>query len=295
MRVTNGQIYRAQIQEMRRTSEDNYEAQRTAASGRRLERPSDDPRATEQSLLLRETRAGLNQGSEKILHAKNEMAIQEEAIATMTHLIARAQELAVAMASETTTANARIAAATELTEIKGSLLNAANARFGDKRVFSGLQTSTDAFDSAGVYQGDTTVQNITLASGVSVQLTIDGSDVLSGTGSGPDVITDLDNLIAAMTANNTAGIQTGVGQMDLAVDHLTHYRSLVGSRMSMIIKLDEHLTAQSLAHTVEISALEDADAVEAFTELTRTQQAFEAALQVSAASRVENPFNTLLY
>ncbi|HCP44560.1 MAG TPA: hypothetical protein DIU15_00765 [Deltaproteobacteria bacterium] len=293
IRVTSTQFFRLQLESMRRAGKDAFAAQAVASSGRRLNVASDDPVGAQQSILLRSLRSDLDTAREKINLVTSELGVQEEALASMTDTVSRLRELAVQMASDSMSAGERLNASIEVTELKKSLIVKGNTRLGDKRLFAGQQTGTDPFDALGNYLGDATAVNVSLPQGATVQVTIRGDDVLRGASGGPDIIQEVDNFIVALNTNNVAGIQNAVDQMAQGVDLLVAQRSQVGSRMQLSQNLDTYFSTLEGGLTQEISRVEDADAVEAFTELNRTQQAFEAAMQVSAASRQPNVFEIL--
>lgn len=293
IRVTSTQFFRLQLESMRKAGKDAFSAQATAATGRRLNVASDDPVGAQQSLLLRSLRSDLSTARQKMDRANSELALQEQAISSMTDSVSRLRELAVQMANETMSANDRLAASAEVTQIKDSLIAQGNTRLGEKRLFGGQQTGADPFDALGAYLGDATAVNVSLPQGATVQVTIRGDDLLRGASGGPDIIQEVDNLITALNANNTAGIQNAVDQMAQGTDLLVNQRSLVGGRMQLMQSLDTHFSSVESSLSHDISKVEDADAIEAFTELNRTQQAFEAAMQVSAASRQPNVFELL--
>jgi len=293
IRVTSTQFFRLQLESMRKAGRDAFAAQATAATGRRLNVASDDPVGAQQSILLRSLRADLTTARNKMDRANSELAMQEQAISSMTDSLSRLREIAVQMANDTMSATDRLGAAAEVTEIKQSLIAQGNVQMGEKRLFGGQLTGADPFDALGNYLGDATAVNVSLPQGVSVQVTLRGDDVLRGASGGPDIILEVDNLITALNSNNTPGIQTAVDQMGQGIDLLVNQRSLIGGRMALIENLDAYFSTVEAGATRDISAVEDADAIEAFTELNRTQQAFEAAMQVSAASRRPNIFEML--
>jgi len=291
--MTPAQLFRSQIRNMRRSRNESFEAQQVAASGRRLNKPSDSPVGAQRSVVLRELRSDVSVARNKMDLAHSELATAEAAIADMTTVISRLKELSVQMASEVMTVNDRNNALVEVTALKDVVIAQGNSRFGEKRLFAGQLTGADPFDALGNYLGDATAVTVQLAQGASTQVTLRGDDVLRGASGGPDIILEIDNLITALGANNTAGIQNAADLMGQSVDHLVNQRTQLGGRMTQLNNLDNYFSTLELNVARDVSNIEDADAVEAFTEVTRTQHAFEVAMQVSAASRMQNIFELL--
>lgn len=293
MRVTAAQVYRSQLQRTRRKNAEAFEAQEKAISGRRLLRPSDDPGGAARSVRIREMRGDIGTARGKIDTVEKELLHQEQALGSMTNLLSRARELAVQMANPTASAGDRASAAVEIDQIQSGIIAMANTRIGDKRVFAGSQTGGDAFDTAGNYLGDSNTLSVQAHLTATVQVTLAGDSLLRGTGGGPDIIAALDDLEAALNANNLTDIQGSLTDLDDSTDWIIQQRSLVGSRMQLVGKLDTHLENLEVNLVQEQSDIEDVDVVEAFSDVVRTKQAFEAALQVTSAARVSNVFEML--
>jgi flagellar hook-associated protein 3 FlgL len=293
MRISASQTYRAQLEAMRQKGKDSFEAQKTAASGRRLLTPSDDPAGMQRTNLLRAMRSDLDVGRGKINIAQGELNAADHALGGMTSALSRLRELAVQMSSDTMGAPERSAAATEVEQIRSTLISLGNSRHGDKRLFAGRLTDTDPFAADGTYQGDSVGVSVTLANVTSVQVTIPGDELLRGATGGPDVLADVDAFATALATDDTAGIRQALTDLDAAMEHITDQRSLVGFRMNIASRMDVHFDSAEIGLIQEISEIEEADPVQAFSDVIRTQQAFEQAMQVSVASRTQNIFQML--
>ena len=125
------------------------------------------------------------------------------------------------------------------------------------------------------------------------EVTLDGGALLRGTGGGPDIISTLTDLETALNADDQTAIQRTLTNLDEGTDWIIQQRSLVGSRMQLVSTLDTHLENLEVNLVQEQSDVEDADVVEAFSDVVRTKQAFESALQVTSAARVSNVFEML--
>ncbi len=293
MRVTAAQVYRSQLRQTRNKSSDAFEAQAKAISGRRILRPSDDPAGAARSVRIREMRGDIGTARGKIDTVNDELLHQEQALGSMTNLISRARELAIQMANPTASAEDRDSAAVEIDQLHSGLIALANTRLGDKRLFAGSQTNADAFDTSGTYLGDSNTISVRAHLTATVQVTLAGDALLRGTGGGPDIIQALDDLETALSADNLTGIQSSLTDLEDSTDWIIQQRSLVGSRMQLVDSLDTHLQDLEVNMVQEQSEIEDADTIEAFSEVMRTKQAFEAALQVTSAARIQNVFEML--
>jgi flagellin-like hook-associated protein FlgL len=118
----------------------------------------------------------------------------------------------------------------------------------------------------------------------------DGSNLLQG---GGDIIAALQDLETAMGTGVAANVQATIDAIDAAMEQVAVARTVVGGEMQRTE--DGQLLAQnmSIALASQESDMVDANAVDSFTDLFEVQQAFEAALQVTANSRSSLLFSRL--
>ena len=88
--------------------------------------------------------------------------------------------------------------------------------------------------------------------------------------------------VLSLTQTNNNGIQAQIGQREAALDQVSTLRAEIGARLNTaqvasdaVVTLQDHATAQR-------SNLEDADILSAYSDFTRLEQAFQAALQSAA-------------
>jgi flagellar hook-associated protein 3 FlgL len=293
MRVTAAHAYRAQLDTMRRKAADSVDAQRAAASGSRIDRPSDDPVAAQRAVLLRAMQSDVGTSRGKMEQARHELGSAEDALDGMGSIMARLRELGVQMATALSSTGERASAAAEVAELKGALISFGNARHGTKRLFAGQQTTGSAFDATGVYLGDSAAQSVTVAEGTTVEVTFAGDELLTGAAGGPDILQVVQDFADALAVDDVAGIQSAIGGLDLGTEHLLDYRSQVGSRMGLIQSLDNHFQMVEVSLDADLADVAEVDPLEAFSEVLRTQQAYQSAMQVSVASRTQSIFDLL--
>ena len=182
MRVTNNIILNTITQNISRSQQRYLAIQNMASTGRRINKPSDDPIGVTQDLGYRSTLSDIGQYQKNIDHAKSWLSFSDQALGNISDLTSSAQELMVQMGNDTYDAAARQSAACELDQIINQILDASNSKFEGKYIFSGTKTdgtplAVNAIGAA--YQGDDT--DLTLESEPSSYLRINslGSDFLT--------------------------------------------------------------------------------------------------------------------
>jgi flagellar hook-associated protein 3 FlgL len=293
MRITGAHAYRARIEAMRRKTGESFEAERKAATGKRIERPSDDPAGFQRATLLRAMQTDLEAGSRKMDRVSSELATVEDAFSGMGQVLNQVREITVQMASEIQTSGARANAAIEIAQLRDAMIEYGNSRHGDKRLFGGQQTGSTAFDPAGVYLGDSTPQTIGVADGTSVAVTYAGDALLLGASGGPDILTMLADIASALGANDVTAVQDSLGDIDLSIDHILDQRVQIGAKHRLISNLQSHFEMVAFSLLSDRTSVEDIDPIEAFSDILRTRQAYESVVQVSISARTQSIFSLL--
>jgi flagellar hook-associated protein 3 len=201
MRVTNKMMLNTVTSNLFRSQDRYLDIQTQASSGRRINRPSDDPIGITKDLSYRTTLASITQFNKNIQQAKSWLGVSDQNLGNISDMVSSAKELVVQMANDTYDSSARMSSATEMEEIFRQMIDAANAQVEGNYIFSGSKTDIPPIlvNSIGaMYQGDTT--NITLESEPSSYLKINalGRDFLT---SGVRTLGDGTNLHSGLQPN----------------------------------------------------------------------------------------------
>ena len=152
MRITNSMMTATVKRNLFRQSEQLARKQETMSSGKRINRPSDDPLGFGKVLDYRKTLSSLDQYDRNIQSAKNRVEFLETALEGVEELIVDAKNWAVDQAGSESMD--REAAITSVQNIRDQLVQLGNSKMGNVYVFSGFQSLTPAFDATGTYNGD---------------------------------------------------------------------------------------------------------------------------------------------
>jgi len=106
------------------------------------------------------------------------------------------------------------------------------------------------------------------------------------TNSGTDIFAVITRLEAALRADDTDAIEAEFGGLDKGIEQIRRYRSQLGNIGTRIEKSIEHLNDVGIDLEEMLSRYQDADIVQAITNMTQQETAFQAALNVVA--RVSN-------
>ncbi len=98
---------------------------------------------------------------------------------------------------------------------------------------------------------------------------------------GENVFGVLQALSAGLRSNDTVAIQETLERLDSALEQVVTLRSQVGSRLSSLNNTAEGLGKQKVDNSALLSSIEDADAFEVFTDITKNENTLKATLQTS--------------
>jgi|GEM_PF-953942 len=267
-------------------------AQEVASSGLEVLRPSDASGRMSYIHAVRESKADQDEYTSNAGWAFQHLSVADQSLSGLSDVLSEARELAVQMSSETYNADTRITSQDDATTLFDRAMVLANTNLGGRYIFAGEAYDSEAYDiTTGAYLGDTGEPEVAVADNNQTVLTgFDGSNLLQG---GGDIITALQDLETALGTGDATQVRNSIDGIEAAIDQLAVARTVVGGEMQRAE--DGRLMAQNMtiALTGQESDLVDADAVESFTNLFEVQQAFEAALQVTANARSSLLFSRL--
>lgn len=131
--------------------------QEQMSSGKKINRPSDDPIGQAAIIRNNQTLSEVDQFLRNITQADTSLSFGESALQSVGDQLLRARELATQAANATYTAADRVNIAKEVKELYDQMVGVANASQGGRYVFAGDQTGAAPF----VRQGNTTGTAIT--------------------------------------------------------------------------------------------------------------------------------------
>jgi flagellin-like hook-associated protein FlgL len=171
MRVTHDMMIRNSIYWTARQTERLSSLNDVVASGKSIEKPSDDPAAAEQILEDRATLSHYEQSKTAIEQANAWLDASNTTLEAVTALLRQARDVVAACASaDEDTAEAYLGT---LTSIYGQVLDLANSSYGSRYMYSGDRSGTAPFRDEVVIAGST-------ASSVNYGLAADASTVTIG-------------------------------------------------------------------------------------------------------------------
>lgn len=179
MRVTNGMMLGTVMFNMQRSLSRLLQLQGQLSSGRRIEKPSDDPVGTLRDLNYRNELSKNEQYRKNVNIARNRMTNYDTVLADLTNLMTSVNETAIAMSNETNE-SAREGAANEVKSLFDQAMRLANGTLQGSHIFSGYKSNIDALRASAngvVYQGDQGRIDFAIESSSRMTVNLAGNDV----------------------------------------------------------------------------------------------------------------------
>ncbi len=265
-------------------------AQEQAITGLKVNRPSDAPVSISEIHRVDASSRDQEVYANNASLTESVLSIVDGALASVSDLVIRAREIAVAMAGDTVGDDARAAAAVEVRGLYDALVDVANTDVAGRYVFSGTGWSTAAFDSDGTYGGTTDEPTVQVGDDRWVASGFDGSQVFQGT---VDVFGVLDDLASALEANDATTVSSALGDLDDATVQVSTWRARAGTEMNLASDAAEIADGLGVLLNDRLSDLVQVDPAEAYMRLTEMQSAYQATLQVASTSTARTLFDML--
>lgn len=286
MRITNGMVQRRVLADINAVSARLTDTQGKIASGKELDRPSDDPFAVGRSLALRESFGGIKQYQRNVSDSQGWQATAEQSLANITDSVQRARELLIQGASDTADVASREAIAAEMEQILAGIKDSVNTSYAGQFVFAGTAVDRPPYTQAGdAYQGDDGVIAREVGPGVSIGINQVAGDFLgsgqaAGDGKLLHVLRDIADHLRA--GDGVALRGSDIQRLQGALEDVINVRAVNGARSNRLESATSRLAELEQSTLGQISDIEDVDIARALIDFNSQQAGYQAALRAGA-------------
>lgn len=313
MKATQGTTYRMLGSRLNNVANELEELRSIGATGKKLNKPSDDPAAIRPVLNTRKQISNVERNLETMGKSLDTMQATDGHLEHVENIMQRAKEIMTNAINGSLGDEDMAVLADELVQLRKELLDAANGTVDGKYLFAGYEEDTipfvenslytpagyDANDSSTwpyLYQGDENATTLEITTGERITVNLTGNDLFFGTtawdtavptnnATNPgryDLFLELTQAEEAIRANDDALMQTSMGDLDGAAEQNRRLRSQLGNRASRVETATDYQEGVLVDLKQILSRYEDADAIESFNAIVQQETAFQAALSVTA-------------
>src|SRR4051812_27047804 len=243
-RITNNMMSRSVLSDLNDIASKQAQTRREMSSGKAITKPSDDPYAAGRALSLRSELAGVKQHERNVQEAQGWMTVTDTALSQITDMAQSARELVVQGSTDTLPQTSRNAIADQIDQLVAGMKQEANATYDGRYVLGGNRTNVPPYDSKVLpvgsppndgYGGDTYKQMREIGPGVTLQVNVNGDDVLGGVPGDGKMLDVLRGIASSLRAGNTAALGTSdLKAVTDQIKNLLGVRAQVGAGMNRL-------------------------------------------------------------
>ncbi|WP_044177583.1 flagellar hook-associated protein FlgL [Phytobacter massiliensis] len=299
MRISTQMMYEQNMRGITSSQSKWLEYGEQMSTGQRVNKPSDDPIAASQAVVVSQAQEQNDQYKLARTFANQKISLEESVLQQATGAITAAHSSVVAAANGTLSDDDRASMATQLQGLRDQLMNLANSTDGNGRyIFGGYKTADAPFDAkTGAYNGGTEAITQKVDAARTMVIAHTGDEVFNhissnaipepdGKPSQTNVFNILDDAIKALNvpvAGNAAAQATSQAALDKAnrglnnaLNNVSSVRAELGTQLDELTKLDTLGDDRALSLKTQMSSLVDVDWNEAISSYTMQQAALQA-------------------
>lgn len=294
MRITVANATNNAIAQLQQRQQQLNTLQGQLASGRKVDKPSDDPAAAARAeRALADLQR--NAANQRALEAsRSAMQLGEAALGDAGEMLQQARELVMRVGSGVYNPADRASLAQALQGVRDDLLALANRGDGSGRYLFGGQGSdvpplrdtpagVEFHGSAGLLRGDAGEPTLLALDGRRTFLEV--TNPADPTGAPLSVFNVLDTAIRDLGSATASGSEVADGMrealsgIDASIEHVLGWRARVGDALNRIDGIENRLARARTDAEQERSAAQDIDLIEGISRFQNLQSSYDAALR----------------
>lgn len=281
MRVTQSMLAGSSLRNLSKSYEKMGTYQDQLATGKKINRPSDDPVVAMKGMHYRTNLTEVEQYQRNISEAYQWMENSEAGIEQGTQVLQRVRELMVQASNGTNGPEDLKAIGAEIKQLKEDLVGSANTQVAGNYIFNGTQTKeapvTLNADGTVTVNIDKSPFEIEVSKGVQLKANINSDNVF-----GEDLFAVMGSIEKALSSGDASGLDGLLSDLDGKMDSMSAERAELGARYNRLELIEDRVGKQEIVSTRILSENEDADLEKVIMDLTAQESIHRAALSVGA-------------
>ncbi len=321
MKVTQSSTYRLLNSNLNRITNTLQDLRNQAASGLKVNKPSDDPTAIRPILTARTEIRHSERYLQTMGISYDKMEATDTHLGQIENILQRAKEIGINAVNGSLNDNDRETLADELGQLKNALAASANTQIDGTYIFAGYTNTTPPFventaytdggyiatDSTTwpyFYQGDPNPTELEITTGERVEVGVTGNELFMGVANSNwvappaanqsepgnidlfSVLTRMEEAIRNNNIDDPAGPGGGMTQnlenLEIAANQERRIRAQLGTRTARVETMMAHQERISVDLQQTLSRYQDADTIKTFNDIVQQESAFQAALSVTS-------------
>ncbi len=247
------------------------------SSGRKIQKPSDDPAGLAALVNVQASSARSEQYLKNISAVRSQMQAADSSLSSVITALVRALSLGVGGANGTLNDSGRESVATELEGIREQLVELGNSSSQGMYFFAGTATTTKPFQEVAgdiSYSGSDHGNQVVMGEGYSVTMNLPGTQIFGDDSSG--IFASIQNLADAVRSNGD--VTAALDAVSKARDAVSTARVVYGNSLNRIESMQNTMKERQLQLSQQETDIAGADLAEVASQLSSTIKSRSALL-----------------
>lgn len=255
------------------------------SSGRRLNKPSDDPVGISYGLRYRSELSANEQYQKNVNLAVSWTDFTDTALSQANDVLQRVRELAVKGSNGPNPSSAMQSIKLEVEQLRQQLQDIANSTLNGKYVFNGQMTDKPPYPDltiAAMQSTDSYQVRYEMGAGVELPINMTGNEIFGKPGAADNLFKIMDDMISGLGSNSYQAISDLIGKIDSRLDQFLSSHAEIGARSNRIELVQGRLRDLNTNLSTLQAKTEDADMEKLITDLKMGESVYQASLSVGA-------------
>lgn len=281
MRITNNVLVNNLKRNINRSMWQMDKLETMLSTGKRINKPSDDPAGIVDSLRLSSRIKENRKFQDNVDDAKSWLESTDSALNSLNAILSRTYELTVRSANGSLSKEDREAVAAEVEQLSNEFINVANTAYGDRYIFGGTNTTQETY-SGGAWNHNSVKIEYEIGPGIKVPVNVTADEVFQAN-QPEDLLGTLNTILTHMKDNDSSSL----GGADLIaleqnIDKVLEARAQIGARVNRLEMAADRLQEQEINFTTLQTEVEGIDPAKVILDMKNQENVYSAALAVGA-------------
>ncbi|MFL0376251.1 flagellar hook-associated protein FlgL [Paenibacillus amylolyticus] len=294
MRITNNMLSSQLILNLNRNAQQMNSTQTQLATGRKINKPSDDPVGITYSLRYRAELSSNEQYQKNVDSAVSWLDFNDTVMDQAGSVVQRLRELTVQAATGTNPQSALDSINEEVKQLKAQLVDISNSTLNGKYVFNGetydmkpydFPVSADgSFDTTNAASVVTDTGKINFIVGESIQLPINvtGNEVFGDSTEADNLFVIFNTISQALASGDQKEVSNQLANIDTRTNKMLAIRAEIGAKTNRVELMQGRLSDLEVNLTDLQAKVEDADYAELSIKSKIQENIYNASLSAGA-------------
>ncbi|WP_019915059.1 flagellar hook-associated protein FlgL [Paenibacillus sp. HW567] len=292
LRVTSNMMSSQLLLNLNRNARTMNDTQLQLSTGRKINKPSDDPVGITYSLRYRAELSSNEQYTRNVDSSLSWLDYNDTVLGQAGDVVQRLRELTVQASTGSNPQSALDSINEEVMQLKQQLVDISNSKLNGKYIFNGEKYDSKPYDFAiGVDGTYDTSKAITtdpgeiqyiVGEGVQMPINMTGNDVFGKTGDADNLFTIINNISAGLKSGNITAVSKELDNIDTRTETILSARSEIGAKTNRVELMQGRLSDLNTNLTDLQAKTEDADYEGLIMKSKIQENIYNASLSVGA-------------